>query len=480
VSSATAATRATQEAAAVTIIGAGLAGTLLAILLARRGHSVQVYERLPDLRHVPVPEGRSINLALTARGLRALEHAGLLQTIQPSLIAMRARTLHALDGTLKRIPYGQRPQEVIYSVSRKALNCALLDAAEQLGVRLQFAQRVVSASLAQRELRMRDERSQSQYTLPLVRIIAADGAGSVLRRGLVEHLGVPCSEELLPSGYKELTLPPDSAGQYQFASDALHIWPRGEFMLIALPNPHGNFTVTLFLPHQDTPSQGTSNQGTPSQDTSHQVAPNLAALRDAASVVEFFEQHFPDITPLMPQLAAEFFGHDTGILGTVRCERWSFGDQLLLLGDAAHAITPFHGQGMNCAFEDCLELDTALSQTTDWAEAFERFEQARRPNTDAMADMALENYLEMRDTIRDPHLQLQKALALELERRHPQRFVPRYSMVTFHAEIPYAVAYARGAAQDAILAELTRNVSTLNAVDFARAAQLIEQQLPSL
>jgi kynurenine 3-monooxygenase len=465
VSSATAATRATQEAAAVTIIGAGLAGALLAILLARRGHAVQVYERLPDLRHARITAGRSINLALTARGMRALEHAGLLQTLEPSLLTMRARTLHALDGALKRIPYGQQPHEVIYSISRKALNCALLDAAEQLGVRLQFGQRVLSASLAQRQLQMRDEPSQHEYTLPLARIIAADGAGSVMRRALVEHLGVPCREELLASGYKELTLPPGPAGQYQLASDALHIWPRGEFMLIALPNPHGSFTVTLFLPIR----------GTPHQDT-----PSLAALRDSASVLEFFAQHFPDITPLMPQLAEEFFEHDTGILGTVRCPRWSFQDQLLLLGDAAHAITPFHGQGMNCAFEDCLELDTALSQTADWAEAFAGFERARRPNTDAMADMALENYLEMRDTIRDPRLQLQKTLALELERRHPQRFIPRYSMVTFHAEIPYSVAYARGAAQDAILTELTRGVSSLSAVDFVRAAQLIERQLPPL
>ncbi len=168
------------------------------------------------------------------------------------------------------------------------------------------------------------------------------------------------------------------------------------------------------------------------------------------------------------------------MLGTVRCERWSLQDQLILLGDAAHAITPFHGQGMNCAFEDCVELDTALAQTADWSEAFAGFERARRPNTDAMANMALENYLEMRDTIRDPRLQLQKALALELERRHPQRFIPRYSMVTFHAEIPYAVAYARGAAQDAILTELTQHVSTLSSVDFARAAQLIEQRLPPL
>jgi kynurenine 3-monooxygenase len=465
VSSATAAKGATQEAAAVTIIGAGLAGALLAILLAKRGRAVQVYERLHDLRRAPVSGGRSINLALTARGIRALEHAGLFQTLQPALITMQARTLHAPDGTLQRIPYGQRPHEVIYSISRNALNSALLDAAEQLGVRLQFAQRVVNASLAQRQLRIRDERSQHEYSLPLTRTIAADGAGSLLRGALVEHLGVPCHEQLLASGYKELTLPPNAAGQYQLSCDALHIWPRGEFMLIALPNPCGSFTVTLFLPYQSAPGQITSS---------------FAALRDPASVQAFFAQHFADITPLMPRLAEEFFEHDTGILGTVRCQRWSCEDQLLLLGDAAHAITPFHGQGMNCAFEDCLELDAALARTTDWEAAFAGFERARRPNTEAMADMALENYLEMRDTIREPRLQLQKALALELERRHPQRFIPRYSMVTFHAEIPYAVAYARGAAQDAILTELTQGVANLSAVDFARAAQLIEQRLPPL
>ena len=459
-SSAAAATLATQEAAAVTIIGAGLAGALMAILLARRGHPVTIYERLPDMRRVAVAAGRSINLALAARGIRALERAGLLDAIQSLMIPMQARTLHGLDGSLTRIPYGQRPQEVIHSISRSALNCVLLDAAEQLGVQVNCGQPALAADFAQRQIRLRDDALQSERSIALSRIIAADGAGSVLRHCLIEQLHIACREELLEHGYKELTLPPAADAHYQIERDALHIWPRGEFMLIALPNLHGSFTVTLFLPRH---------------------GPHSFATPDTAEAVNaFFQQHFPDIAPLMPELATEFLAHPIGVVGTVRCSQWSIGDQMLLVGDAAHAITPFHGQGMNCAFEDCIELDAWLAGSADWATAFTQFERSRRPNTDAMADMALENYLEMRDTIRDPGLQLQKALALELERRHPRRFVPRYSMVTFHAEIPYAVAYARGAAQDAILAELSCTVRSLDDVDFARAERLIEEHLPPL
>lgn len=455
-----AATLATQEAAAVTIIGAGLAGTLLSILLARRGRRVTLYERLPDMRQVAVPAGRSINLALAARGMRALERAGMLDSIRPSLIAMRARMLHDLDGTLTRIPYGQRSHEIIHSISRSLLNCQLLDAAQQLGVQLRFDQRVLAADLGQRQLRLQDEKQQREHRIALSRIIAADGAGSAVRRSLVQQLHINCREDLLEHGYKELTLPPDANGDYQLEPDALHIWPRGAFMLIALPNLQGSFTMTLFLPHQGPYS--------------------FAALRTAAAVEGFFKQHFPDVAPRLPQLAAEFLAHPIGVVGTVRCSQWSLEDRVLLLGDAAHAITPFHGQGMNCAFEDCVELDTRLAESANWNAVFAQFEASRRPNTNAMAEMALENYLEMRDTIRDPQLQLQKALALELERRHPQQFVPRYSMVTFHAEIPYAVAYSRGATQDRILMELTHGAESLAEVDFVKAARLIEQQLPPL
>lgn len=441
----------------VTIVGAGLAGTLLAILLARGGYQVRIFERLPDMRRGRIPAGRSINLALAARGIRPLEMAGVMEQVLPLLIPMRGRMLHAVDGSLTFVPYGQREHEVIYSVSRPGLNRILLDAAEQAGVELIFRRSAVAADYAHRCLVFRDESTGRLEEHPMTRVIGADGAGSVLRRTLVSELDVPCSEELLKHGYKELTLPPGSSSEHLLEKNALHVWPRGGFMLIALPNLDGSFTVTLFLPHQGEES--------------------FASLDERTKVEDFFARHFPDALALLPNLAEEFLSHPTGVMGTVRSQRWSVEDRLLLIGDAAHAITPFHGQGMNCAFEDCRELMRMLEGNHGWAGVFRAFEQQRRPQTDAIADMAIENYLEMRDTVRDPKFHLQKALSLELERRFPQRFVPRYSMVMFHDEIPYALAMERGRIQNKILAQLTRNTTALGHVDFVAAARLIEERL---
>jgi kynurenine 3-monooxygenase len=447
-----------QQRDPVTIIGAGLAGSLLAILLARQGYRVRVYERLPDLRRETIPAGRSINLALAARGIRALEIAGVMQEVLPLLIPMRGRLLHDADGKLAFLQYGQREHEVIHSVSRPGLNRVLLDAAERAGVELAFGQSALASHLERGVVTMREERSHRLHELPLQRLVAADGAGSVLRRSLAAETGIRCSEDLLEHGYKELTLAAEDGGRHRIEKNALHIWPRGGFMLIALPNVDGSFTATLFLPQQG--------------------AESFAALSDAHSIEDFFRRHFPDACELMPNLAQDFREHPTGVMGTVRCERWHVTDRLLLIGDAAHAMTPFHGQGMNCAFEDCRELSELLAQHADWAQAFAAFEQVRRPNTDAISEMALENYLEMRDTVRDPKFQLQKALSLELERRFADRFVPRYSMVMFHDAIPYTLAFERGRIQNDILAELTRDAASLSEVDFDAAARLIAQRLP--
>jgi kynurenine 3-monooxygenase len=447
----------------VTLIGAGLAGCLLGILLAQRGHRVRIFERLPDMRRTAIPAGRSINLALAARGIRALELAGVMEQVLPLLIPMPGRMLHAADGSLTFVPYGQGEHEVIYSVSRPGLNRILLDAAEQAGVEIRFRCAATAADFGQQRLLVHDEASESSEALHMTRVIAADGAGSVMRRALAAELQVPCSEDLLAHGYKELTLPPKAANRHQIEKNALHIWPRGGFMLIALPNLDGSFTVTLFLAQRGEES--------------------FASLTDGPRIEAFFARHFPDVRTLIPNLAAEFLQRPTGAMGTVRCGSWSVDEQLLLIGDAAHAITPFHGQGMNCAFEDCRELVTLLDSSgpqPSWSELFRRFEQLRRPQTDAIATMAIENYLEMRDTVRDPKFHLHKALSLELERRHPQRFVPRYSMVMFHDEIPYALAFERGAIQDEILTTLTRDTDKLAGIDFEHARQLIEARLPPL
>ncbi|HEX2492130.1 MAG TPA: NAD(P)/FAD-dependent oxidoreductase, partial [Steroidobacter sp.] len=365
-----------------TVVGAGLAGALAAILLARSGRRVRMYERLPDMRRERIPAGRSINLALAARGVRALEMAGVMDEVRPLLIPMPGRMLHDPSGGLTFVRYGQREHEVIYSVSRPGLNRILLDAAEQAGVEIVFRRSAIAADFQRRCLVMRDESTGALEELPLEHVIGADGAGSVLRRSLVTELETPCSEELLKHGYKELTLPPDASGCFQMEKHALHLWPRGGFMLIALPNLDGSFTVTLFLPQRGEQS--------------------FERLKDAARIEAFFAEHFPDARALMRELAAEFLRHPMGVMGTVRCERWSVDDHLLLIGDAAHAITPFHGQGMNCAFEDCRELVERLDSAPNWAAAFRTFEQTRRLHTDAIADMAIENYLEMRDTVRDP------------------------------------------------------------------------------
>lgn len=444
----------------VIVIGAGLAGTLMSILLARRGLGVELFERLPDLRRNPIPAGRSINLALAARGIHALELAGVMDRVRPLMIPMPGRMLHDVDGKLTFIPYGQREHETIYSISRPGLNQVLLDAAERAGVAVRFRQAALRVDFSHANVLMHDEIAGRDYELPLNRVIGADGAGSPLRRSLVAETSVRCTEELLAHGYKELTLPAGPDGKHRIAANALHIWPRGGFMLIALPNLHGTFTVTLFLPLEGSES--------------------FQSLRTAAAVEAFFATHFPDAHALMPDLAEQFLANPTGWMGTIRCERWSADGRLMLIGDAAHAITPFHGQGMNCAFEDCVELDRCMQQHADWSAPLAAYERERHADTDAIADMAIENYLEMRDTVRDPKFQLQKQLSLELERRHPQRFVPRYSMVMFHHDIPYAVAFERGRIQAQILDELTRDADTLSQIDYATATRRIEHLLPPL
>jgi kynurenine 3-monooxygenase len=436
----------------VAIIGAGLAGSLLATLLARAGHRVEAYERLPDLRHTQITAGRSINLALAARGIRALEGAGIMPRVLPLLIPMHGRMLHGVNGDLTFVPYGQREHEVIYSVSRPGLNRVLLDAAEEAGAAIRFAH-AISPSDSELMSFGPPPRGNGRH------VIGADGAGSVVRKHVVELTQARVSEDLLEHGYKELTLPARADGRHRLERNALHIWPRGGFMLIALPNLDGSFTVTLFLPHRGSES--------------------FEALTSREAIETFFARHFPDVVSLMPNLAHEFLEHPTGIMGTIRCDHWSIADRALLIGDAAHAITPFHGQGMNCAFEDCRILAETLA-SDDWTEAFGNFERMRKSDTDAIAQMALENYLEMRDTVRDPKFLLQKALSLELERRFPERFVPRYSMVMFHDEIPYLTALTRGVIQSRILAQLTHSANAIGEVDFEIATKLIHAELPPL
>ena len=447
------------EPAHINIVGAGLAGALLALLLARRGLAVTLYERRPDPRQVRPERGRSINLALAARGLQALARATVLERVRPLLIPMRGRMVHERGGAAALQPYGQREHEVIYSVGRADLNRVLIEeAARHAGVSVRFNQQCLGADLQARELSLRDGDSGREYQVPLGPTIATDGAGSAVRASLAAAGLVRVREDWLDHDYKELTLPPQSATALE--PHALHIWPRGGFMLIALPNTDGSFTATLFLARTG--------------------AQSFAALDTSSAVQEFFAHEFPDALPLLPDLAAQFAAHPQGQLGTVHAAPWHLDGEVLLLGDAAHAIVPFHGQGMNAAFEDCAELDALLGEPPEWAELFARFEQARRPNTAAIAQMALENYLEMRDAVLDAGFVRRKALAMALERRFPQRFIPRYSMVMFHPEIPYAEAQRRGALQEQLLHELDQAGGADAAADSAFAQQLVSARLVPL
>lgn len=445
----------------IAIIGGGLCGNLLAILLARLGFDITVYERDPAPGTVQSPAGRSINLALAARGIAALEQADAYAAIEPLLLPMHGRIVHEPDGRERRLAYGARSDERIWSVSRHELNQKLLDIARgRCKVSYRFDHRCVDFDVDRTVATLSSPAGDTQIASRL--LLAADGAGSTIRRKLAAADAVTAEEVLLDHGYRELTIPARADGGFALAPDGLHIWPRGGFMLIALPNLDRTFTATLFLPIE----------GRPGFDTV-----------DAGNVGAFFSEHFPDALPLMPALEREFAAKPVGTLGTVRCEPWSrttAGDSgqasVLLIGDAAHAIVPFHGQGMNAAFEDCAELASLVADLGPaWPEVLRTFEAARHDNVRAIAEMALENYEEMRDTVRDPAFERRAVLSFELERRFPGRFIPRYSMVMFHPEIGYAEAQRRGRIQAGILDEALAAGDEAAALN--RAGRLVEQRL---
>jgi kynurenine 3-monooxygenase len=442
------------------IAGAGLAGALLATLLARRGYQVEVFERRPDSRRVGYEGGRSINLALAERGMQALRLAGLEREVLAQAVMMRGRMVHDVDGATHLLRYGRDDSEVIWSVHRGRLNLTLLDAAEAAGAHIHFDQRLVAADFDAGLARVRCESSGAECTVEAPVVLGADGAGSALRAAMAAVRPLGERFEPLGHGYKELEIPPAPDGGFRIEANALHIWPRGGYMCIALPNAERSFTVTLFLP----------NAGTP---------PCFDALRTPADIEAMFARDFPDLRPHLPDLQADFAAHPVGLLGTLRLDRWHLDGAAVLLGDAAHAIVPFHGQGMNCAFEDCIELDALLGDSHDYHAAFAEFERRRKPNAEAIADMALENYIEMRDLVDDPPFLLRKQVERALAERHPGVFVPRYAMVTFR-RTPYAVAKARGALQWDIVDTIARDCARIEEVDLAYGDALVRERLSPL
>ncbi len=447
----------------ILIAGAGLVGSLLALLLGQRGYRVTVLEKRPDMRRVGVSRGRSINLALAERGMHALRLAKLMDDIEPLLIPMRGRMLHDLDGGLAFMPYGQRPHEVIYSVSRGELNqCMITAAEERFDVDILFEQSVESIDFSNRRAIIMDEVCGKKTQLEFELLIGTDGVASNVRAGLMQATGGDCSIEMLDHDYKELNIPGRPDGKWSMEREALHIWPRGGFMLIALPNLDGSFTVTLFLPGKGNPS--------------------FELIDEPRELTAFFQEQFNDVDELIPDLQAEYFGNPVGQLGTVRCDRWTWRNQLLIMGDAAHGIVPFHGQGMNAGFEDCSELVRLLDfHNDDWSLTLPEFESIRIPNANAIADMALENYITMRDSVNDPKFKLKKEIGFRLEQKFPRRFIPRYSMVMFH-RIPYETARNRGQVQDGILDQLIAGMKPgeTTAINETLAERLINEALPEI
>jgi kynurenine 3-monooxygenase len=444
----------------ITLIGAGLNGPMLAIFLAKRGFRVSIYERRPDMRQVRMSAGRSINLALSTRGIHALTEAGLWQTMQEIVIPMQGRMIHSVAGDLAFQPYGKNASEVIHSISRAELNMALISAAEAQGAEIHFQQRCTGIDLKSGTVHLRDEQTGEATTAVSEVVIGCDGSASAIRSEMLKQNRFNFSQLYLDYGYKELTIPAGPEGQYLLETHALHIWPRGNYMLIALPNTDGSFACILFLPFEG--------------------ADSFASLATPSDVCDLFQSRFPDALSLMPRLADNYFGNPAGAMVTIRCSPWHAEGKVLLLGDAAHAIVPFFGQGINCGFEDCTVLMELLDASgADWPRVFQGFEAARKTNTDAIADMAVENFVEMRDRVGDPRFLLRKKAELALEAKYPRWFVPKYAMVTFH-RVPYSVALARGKVQDRMLSELCDPIERIEDLDWKLADRLIHRDLTPL
>jgi kynurenine 3-monooxygenase len=417
----------------VTIIGAGLVGTLLSIYLAKRGYKVSIYERRGDMRTEAVEAGRSINLALSDRGIKALQEVEIADEVLKIAIPMHGRHIHHLDGSHAFQPYGREGQ-YINSVSRRELNCKLMDLAEQHGIQLYFDQKLQHIDFKNDTLTFeRDHKSQTtNYKL----VFGADGAYSAARLAhMLQHNLFDYQQHYIDCGYKELSIPAGEGGRFLLEKNALHIWPRKDYMLIALPNVDGSFTGTLFFPFQGEMS--------------------FEKLTTEEAVGTFFQQTFPDVVPLVPDLTSQFFAHPTSSLVTVKCFPWIRDDKFCLIGDAAHGIVPFFGQGMNAGFEDCSVLNELMEKyNDDWKTILQDFQILRKPDADAIADLAVNNFTEMRERTADPKFLLQKKIEAKLHEAYPDRWIPAYSQVTFSPHIRYSEALRNSQKQEAIMQEI--------------------------
>ncbi len=442
----------------ITIIGAGLVGSLLSIYLAKRGHKVKLYERRPDMRSTTIAAGRSINLALSDRGLLALEKVGLADAIRDISIPMHGRYLHQPDGATAFQPYGREGQ-YINSVSRGTLNKKLMDLAEEHGIEIYFNHKCSQIDWPTNTVYFETEAGEQSVRSDI--IFGADGAFSAARLQHQLHGDrFDYHQFYIDCGYKELTIPPTASGDFAMHVNALHIWPRKEFMLIALPNLDKSFTCTLFFPFEGDLS--------------------FSKLDTEEKVRSFFERTFPDAVPLMPDYIHEFFHNPTSSLVTVKCFPWVRSDRFALIGDAAHAIVPFFGQGMNCGFEDCRILDELAGiHGDDWQAILREFQHTRKPDADAIADLAVNNFTEMRDRVADPSFLLQKKIEARLHEKYPDRWVPAYSMVTFSPQVRYSTALQHGQRQEKIMQAVMQREHITEMWNDDRLHEEIIQQLVS-
>jgi len=422
-----------QKSLKIAIVGSGLVGSLLAIYLKKAGHTVHVYDRSPDIRKIRF-SGRSINLAMSNRGWKALDGVGIVDEVREIAIAMDKRAIHLVDK-LNFQNYGQEGQS-IYSISRGALNRKMIDLAEQAGAAFFFEQKIWDVTLSTATLHIGEEERGEWEELKFDMVFGADGAFSRIRHRMQRQSMFNYSQEFLNTGYKELNIPANPDGTHKLDKNSFHIWPRGKYMLIALPNLDGSFTCTLFMPFEGENS--------------------FASLTDRKLVEAFFEKYLPDTIDVIPNLTEDFFANPTSTLVTMKCFPWTYEDKVALIGDASHAIVPFYGQGMNAGFEDISVLYELMNQYGDnWKTIFSEYEKSRKPNADAIAELSYRNFMEMSSKTADEKFLLQKKIEKHFAEKHPEKWLPLYDRVTF-SHRPYSEALAIGDCQNAIMEEILK------------------------
>ncbi len=442
----------------IVIVGSGLAGSLLAIYLRKRNHKVTVFDRRPDIRNVEF-SGRSINLAMSVRGWEALDRVGIGEEIRKLAIPMHKRAMHVNDKPEYHQYYGKEG-EAIYSISRGVLNRKMITLAEESGVVFRFNEKVWDVNLPEAKIYTGETEKGAWKEYQYDMIFGCDGAFSRVRHKMQRRSRFDYSQDFLDAGYKELSIPANEDGTHKLDKNSLHIWPRGKFMLIALPNLDGSFTCTLFMPHEGTNS--------------------FESLKNEPDVIEFWKRYFPDTITLMPTLLKDFKNNPTSALVTIKCYPWTYWDKVALVGDSAHAIVPFYGQGINAGFEDILVLDDIIEayKGENWQEIFEKYQESRKPNTDAIAELSYRNFMEMSSKTADPKFLLRKKIEKRFSEKHPDKWVPLYTRVTF-THRPYAEALETGDHQAKIMNKIMQLDNIENIWDTDEVEQYMLECLES-